>query len=98
MLASIAANLRDLPRALTLHLPRALTLPALLSGLLVIVVGSASSLVIVFQAASAAQLDADHTSSWVVALMLGCAFSCIVMIPPAGDCGLVDPRRGAAGG
>lgn len=71
MLASIAANLRDLPRALTL--------PALLSGLLVIVVGSASSLVIVFQAASAAQLDADHTSSWVVALMLGCAFSCIVM-------------------
>ncbi len=71
MFATIAASVRDLPRALTL--------PALLSGLLVIVIGSASSLVIVLQAANAGRLDASQISSWVLAIMLGCAASSLIM-------------------
>jgi len=53
MVAAMLRNLRDLPRALTPS--------ALLSGLLVIVIGYASSLVIVFQAASAAHLTPGQT-------------------------------------
>jgi len=71
MVAAMLRNLRDLPRALTPS--------ALLSGLLVIVIGYASSLVIVFQAASAAHLTPGQTSSWVLAITVGTGISCIIM-------------------
>lgn len=71
MISAISRNLRDLPRALTPS--------AVLSGLLVIVIGYASSLVIVFQAASAANLTPGQTSSWVLAITLGAGVSSIVM-------------------
>lgn len=71
MLSAISANLRGLPRALTPS--------AVLSGLLVIVIGYASSLVIVFQAASAANLTPGQTSSWVLAITLGAGVSSVVM-------------------
>jgi benzoate membrane transport protein len=71
MLAAILANLRDLPRAMNLS--------ALLAGLLVIVIGSASSLVIVFQAANNGGLDQAQTSSWVLAITIGTGLSTLVM-------------------
>jgi benzoate membrane transport protein len=71
MTSAILRNLRDLPRALTPS--------AALSGLLVIVIGYASSLVIVFQAASAAHLTPGQTSSWVLAITLGAGVSSLIM-------------------
>lgn len=71
MISAISRNLRGLPRALTPS--------AVLSGLLVIVIGYASSLVIVFQAASAANLTPGQTSSWVLAITLGAGVSSVVM-------------------
>ncbi|MBE2268940.1 MAG: benzoate/H(+) symporter BenE family transporter, partial [Anaerolinea sp.] len=71
MFAAIARNLRDLPSSLTPS--------AVLSGLLVIVIGYASSLVIVFQAASAANLTPSQTSSWVLAITVGAGVSSIIM-------------------
>ena len=71
MVSAIVRNLRDLPRALTPS--------AVLSGLLVIVIGYASSLVIVFQAASAAHLTTAQTSSWVLAITLPTGICAIVM-------------------
>lgn len=71
MIRSITQNLRDLPAAMTLS--------AALSGLLVIVIGYSASLVIVFQAASAANLSPDQTSSWVLAITVGAGIASIVM-------------------
>ena len=71
MFSAMLRNLRDLPGALTPS--------AVLSGLLVIVIGYSSSLVIVFQAANAAHLTAGQTSSWVLAITVGTGVSCIVM-------------------
>jgi benzoate membrane transport protein len=71
MVNAILHNLRDLPRALTPS--------AVLSGALVIVIGYASSLVIVFQAASAANLTPGQTSSWVLAITVGAGLSSILM-------------------
>jgi len=71
LIASFVRNLRDLPSSLTPS--------AILSGLLVIVIGYASSLVIVFQAASAAGLSPDQISSWVLAITLGSGVCSIVM-------------------
>ncbi|MFN8530678.1 MAG: benzoate/H(+) symporter BenE family transporter [Anaerolineae bacterium] len=71
MLASIRRNLRDLPSALSSS--------AVLSALLVIVIGYAASLVIVFQAATAAHLTAAQTSSWVLAITVGSGVASLVM-------------------
>lgn len=71
MLAAFARNLRDLPGALTPS--------AVLSGLLVIVIGYASSLVIVFQAAANANLTPGQTSSWVLAITVGSGLSSLIM-------------------
>lgn len=71
MLDAMRENLRDLPGAMTPS--------AVLSGLLVIVIGYASSLVIVFQAATAAQLDAAQTSSWVLAITIGAGVCSLIM-------------------
>lgn len=71
MLANITANVRDLPRATSVS--------AILSGLLVIVVGSAASLVLVFQAANAGQLNEAQTSSWVLAVTIGAGIASIAM-------------------
>ncbi|MCA0457627.1 MAG: benzoate/H(+) symporter BenE family transporter [Chloroflexi bacterium] len=70
-MTSVLQNIRDLPRALTPS--------AILSGLLVVVVGYASSLVLVFQAATNANMDNAHLSSWVIAITLGSGFASIVM-------------------
>ena len=71
MLSAFARNLRDLPAATT---PA-----AVLSGLLVIVIGYASSLVIVFQAATNANLTPGQTSSWVLAITVGSGISSLIM-------------------
>jgi benzoate membrane transport protein len=71
MRSAIARNLRDLPASLTPS--------AVLSGLLVIVIGYASSLVIVFQAATNANLTPAQTSSWVLAITVGAGVSSVVM-------------------
>lgn len=71
MFSAIARNVRDLPSSLTPS--------AVLSGLLVIVIGYASSLVIVFQAASNGALTPAQTSSWVLAITVGAGVSSIVM-------------------
>jgi benzoate membrane transport protein len=65
------ANLRDLPRTLSLQ--------AVLSGLLVIVIGFAASLAIVFQAANNGGLDAGQLSSWVLAITVGSGVASILM-------------------
>lgn len=67
----IRSNLRDLPRALSL--------PAILSGLLVVVIGGAASLVIVVQAAEAAQLTTEQLTSWVLAITVGSGLCSIIM-------------------
>lgn len=67
----VMQNIRDLPRAVSLS--------AILSGLLVVIVGYASSLVLVFQAATNAHVDSPHLSSWVLAITLGSGFCCIIM-------------------
>jgi benzoate membrane transport protein len=71
MLTAIAANLRDLPRAFTLS--------AAFAGLLVIIIGSASSLAIVFQAASSGGLSEAQISSWVLAITVGTGIASIIM-------------------
>jgi benzoate membrane transport protein len=68
---SVVQNIRDLPRALAPS--------AVLSGLLVVIVGYASSLVLVFQAATNAHVDNAHLSSWVLAITLGSGLCSIVM-------------------
>ncbi len=70
-MTSVLQNIRDLPRALTPS--------TILAGLLVVVVGYASSLVLVFQAATNANMDNAHLSSWVIAITLGSGFSSIIM-------------------
>lgn len=71
MFRGVLRNLMDLPGALTI--------PAALSGLLVIVIGYASSLVIVFQAASSANLTPEQTSSWVLAITVGAGVASLIM-------------------
>ncbi len=71
MFTAMLRNLRDLPAALTLS--------AIVSGLLVIVIGYPSSLVIVFQAAQNAHLTPEQTSSWVLAITLGSGIGGIIM-------------------
>jgi len=71
MFSAILRNLRDLPRSLTPS--------AILSGLLVIVIGYAASLVVVFQAASSANLTPGQTSSWVLAITVGTGVTSIIM-------------------
>jgi benzoate membrane transport protein len=56
-----------------------MSVSAVLSGLLVIVIGSAASLVIVFQAANNASLSEAQISSWVLAITLGSGLASIAM-------------------
>jgi benzoate membrane transport protein len=71
MPTSILTNIRDLPRAFSLS--------SILSGFLVIVIGFAASLVIVFQAARNANLSEAQLSSWVLAITIGAGVASIVM-------------------
>jgi benzoate membrane transport protein len=71
MIAQILTTIRDFPRALTAS--------GLLSGLLVIIIGSAASLVIVFDAANKGGLSAEQTSSWVLAITIGSGLASIAM-------------------
>lgn len=64
-------NLRDLPGGL---IPS-----AWLSGLLTVTIGFASSLVLVFQAASNANMDRALLSSWIWALTIGAGATSIIM-------------------
>jgi benzoate membrane transport protein len=68
---SILKNIRDLPSALSVS--------AVLSGLLVITIGYPSSLVIVFDAASKASLSTEQLSSWIIAITIGSGVCSIVM-------------------
>ncbi len=70
-MTSVIQNIRDLPRALSTS--------AILSGLLVVVVGYASSLVLVFQAATKSNVDNAHLSSWVLVITIGSGLCSIVM-------------------
>jgi benzoate membrane transport protein len=56
-------NLRDIPSAITVS--------AVLSGLVVVILGYTSPLIIVIQAATAAKLSPAQTSSWVWAVIIG---------------------------
>lgn len=71
MFDDVAANVRDMPRALTWQ--------ASFAGLLVIIVGAAASLVIVLQAARDANLTQDQLSSWVLAITVGSGVCSIIM-------------------
>ncbi|MBX3063985.1 MAG: benzoate/H(+) symporter BenE family transporter [Anaerolineae bacterium] len=64
-------NLRDLPAAFTPS--------SWLSGLLVVIVGYASSLVIVISAGQAANLNQDQLASWIWAVTVGSGILTIVM-------------------
>ena len=68
---SLAQNLRDLPRSMSLS--------AILTGLIVIIIGLSSSIVIIFQAATNAQLTSAQTASWVMAVCIGAGVASIVM-------------------
>ena len=59
----MSQNLRDLPGSLSFS--------AVSAGLLVVIVGYASSVPIVIQAANNAGLDRDHLSSWLLAITVG---------------------------
>jgi benzoate membrane transport protein len=69
--SAIAENTRDLSRAVTLT--------GALTGLLVVIVGAASSLPIVVQAANNAGLSVEQLSSWVLAITVGSGICSIVM-------------------
>ena len=64
-------NLRDLPRSLTLS--------AVISALVAVLVGYSGPLLIVVQAADAAHLDRAHLSSWIWAITLGCGVSALLL-------------------
>jgi benzoate membrane transport protein len=64
-------NLRDLPRSLTLS--------AVVSGLVAVLVGYSGPLLIVIQAAEAAGLDHRQTSSWIWGVTIGCGVSALVL-------------------
>jgi len=64
-------NLRDVPRALTLA--------SILSGLVVVIIGYTSPLIIVIQAANAAKLSPALTSSWVFAVAVGAGIGSLIM-------------------
>src|SRR5258706_12384037 len=66
MFQKIAQNLRDLPGAMTIS--------SASSGLLAVIVGYASSVVIVIQAANNSGLDRAHLSSWILAGKGGSGF------------------------
>jgi len=63
MFQKIAQNLRDLPGAMTIS--------SASSGLLAVIVGYASSVVILIQAANNSGLDRAHLSSWILAVTVG---------------------------
>lgn len=64
-------NLRDLPGSLTLS--------ALVSGLVAVLVGYAGPLLIVVQAAENAGLDRAHLSSWIWAVTVGSGVSALLL-------------------
>lgn len=64
-------NLRDLPGSITLS--------AILSGLVVVVIGYTSPLIIVLQAAEAGNLPPNIVSSWVWAIALGAGLTSLIM-------------------
>lgn len=64
-------NLRDLPRSLTLS--------AVVSGLVAVLVGYTGPLLIVVQAAENAHLDRAHLSSWIWAITVGSGVSALLL-------------------
>jgi benzoate membrane transport protein len=71
LIASMLRNLRDLPHALTLT--------TILTGLLPVLIGYPSSLVIVLQAAASANLSPELTTSWVMAISIGSGVAGLIM-------------------
>ncbi|MEZ4669994.1 MAG: benzoate/H(+) symporter BenE family transporter [Anaerolineae bacterium] len=68
---NVIKNIRDLPSAMSIS--------AIVAGLLVVIVGYASSLVIVFDAANKASLSSEQLSSWIVAITVGSGLCSLVM-------------------
>ncbi|CAN5436257.1 hypothetical protein BH10CHL1_BH10CHL1_02820 [soil metagenome] len=62
-----------------LDLPGSLTLSALVSGLVAVLVGYAGPLLIVVQAAENAHLDHGHLSSWIWAITVGSGVSALLL-------------------
>ncbi|MFI9327667.1 benzoate/H(+) symporter BenE family transporter [Kitasatospora sp. NPDC052868] len=60
-------------------LRRDASLPALLAGLVCIVVGFSGPLVVVLAAASAGRLDQAHTASWIWAVSIGSGLTCLLL-------------------
>ncbi|MBL8118874.1 MAG: benzoate/H(+) symporter BenE family transporter [Anaerolineae bacterium] len=71
MLQDIRQNIRDLRGATNASV--------VLTGLLVVIVGYASSLPIAFQAAAGAGLSPSQTSSWIMAITIGSGLCSIIM-------------------
>ncbi|MFI6444826.1 benzoate/H(+) symporter BenE family transporter [Kitasatospora sp. NPDC050543] len=55
------------------------SLPALLAGLICIVVSFSGPLVVVLAAAAAGRLDQAHTASWIWAVALGSGLTCLLL-------------------
>ena len=70
-LGSFLRNTRDLPRSLTLS--------GVTAGFLMILINYTGPLLIVLQAATAASLSAEHTASWIWAVMVGNGLATIFM-------------------
>ncbi|RKS05089.1 benzoate membrane transport protein [Nocardiopsis sp. Huas11] len=64
-------------RALIRFVRLAAPLPAVAAGLIAVLVGMTSSIAIVFAAAEAAGATAEQTASWVLALGVGMAVTCV---------------------
>ena len=60
-------------------LRRDVSLPALLAGLICIVVSFSGPLVVVLAAASAGRLDQAHTASWIWAVAVGSGLTCLLL-------------------
>ncbi|WP_082119784.1 benzoate/H(+) symporter BenE family transporter [Saccharothrix sp. ST-888] len=60
-------------------LRRDVSIPALLAGLVCIVVSFSGPLVVVLAAAAAGQLDQAHTASWIWAVSIGSGLTCLLL-------------------
>ncbi|WP_371480432.1 benzoate/H(+) symporter BenE family transporter [Kitasatospora sp. NBC_00315] len=60
-------------------LRRDVSLPALLAGLICIVVSFSGPLVVVLAAAAAGRLDPAHTASWIWAVAVGSGLTCLLL-------------------
>ena len=75
----IAQEAGQLPDGSRRSLRRDVSLPALLAGLICIVVGFSGPLVVVLAAAAAGRLDQAHTASWIWAVAIGSGLTALLL-------------------